>query len=249
MKKLISFILIFTLALSLMACGKDLDGNINANQGNLTDSVGGITTDPNDQNPTPTDPSDKSEKEYKKITFGGYYAYKNGLTDKSLEPIEWYVLAEEDGKMLICTVDAIMASSHHSKYEGVTWETSSIRQKLNKEFYDIAFTDTEKAQICTSRLDNGQTGATEDKVFLLSSEEVGQYMTEDIAKNCRTWECVEKYTRIKTYGDENYCDWWLRDNGDKVEYIKFQSHMYDIAQGSANGLYGVRPAMWITAQN
>ncbi len=25
------------------------------------------------------------------MTFGGYYSYRNGVTDKSLEDIEWYI--------------------------------------------------------------------------------------------------------------------------------------------------------------
>ena len=65
----------------------------------------------------------------------------------------------------------------------VTWETCSLRQWLNNDFYNTAFNESERKLIETTTLSNpdnpfgGKGGNnTDDKVFCLSMEEVYSYL-------------------------------------------------------------------------
>lgn len=207
-------------------------------------------------NNTVDEDSAQTVTEPETMIFGGYYGYKEGLDDTSLEDIEWYILAEEDGKMLLCSKEAIFFNKYYDSYAAITWENSDIRAKLNDTFYNTAFTEEEKQRICTTTVvntDNPVTGTdggndTEDKVFLLSTEEVDQYFTSPTAKKCIAWEYTWDLNSIKTYGEEHVCDWWLRSVGEEPEFAKCISHNENAvdAQSSVNSVIGIRPAIWIT---
>ena len=71
----------------------------------------------------------------------------------------------------------------HSNRKSVIWEKTDLRKWLNELFYDIAFSQNEKDRIITVRNENppnpkynvGGGTATEDKVFLLSLDELTAY--------------------------------------------------------------------------
>lgn len=116
------------------------------------------------------------------------------------EPIDWRVLDPATGLVMCETIiDSQPYSNTIYNYGGGTYgyfncytnyandyETSSIRQWLNDDFYNTAFTDSEKKEITTTTLNNdgcytlnGTTGyekldsnSTNDKIFLLSYNEV-----------------------------------------------------------------------------
>ena len=182
------------------------------------------------------------------MTFGSYYSYKNGLTDKSLEDITWYILAEENNKLLLCSKQALFHGKFHSKTtEKVTWSTSELREKLNNEFYNIAFSDTQKQRICNTQLNDSNTT---DKVFLLSQQEADTYMPESVKYNCQVKEYMQKMNLIPTYGENHACKWWLRSAGTESEYIRYMGYnnQHQTTQGTPNNTLGVRPAIWITKE-
>ncbi len=117
------------------------------------------------------------------------------------EPIDWRVLDPATGLVMCETIidsQPYSNTSYHnirvggcfndSSYKNYAsdYETSSIRKWLNNDFYNSAFTNTEKKEINTTTLNNdgyytsiGRTGyemldsnPTNDKIFLLSYNEV-----------------------------------------------------------------------------
>lgn len=59
------------------------------------------------------------------------------------------------------------------------WEVSTIREWLNKDFYNKAFSKSEKTKICNVVLKTGRR-TTNDNVFILSFDEVKKYFKQKI---------------------------------------------------------------------
>ena len=120
------------------------------------------------------------------IAFGSYQQKSIPGTD-TFETgfIEWRVLDIQDGKALIITEYLLDTTVYNYDMTDVTWETSSLRKWLNSDFYDTAFSDSEKNLIQTTKINNpdnpvyGTPGGndTEDKVFCLSLEEAQIYFS------------------------------------------------------------------------
>ena len=152
------------------------------------------SSDPADENgeqPTKADPfgpgtgkteetsSDPLASESNGYIIFGHYEQDNN-TGNGKEPIEWEILDENaNGKLLISryVLDAVPFNNEHAE---VTWETSSLREWLNKDFLNEAFTKDEQALIPKVRLENSGVempggNATEDQVFCLSLDEAAKY--------------------------------------------------------------------------
>ena len=128
------------------------------------------------------------EGEY--IVFGRYEQDRN--EDNGPEPIEWEVLAEEDGKMLLISRYVLdvhkFNEERNGEYTDVTWETCDLRKWLNNEFLNTAFSTSEQQKIILTTLSNPvspgrdvpiESNDTQDKVFCLSVDEVMQYYDFD----------------------------------------------------------------------
>ena len=153
------------------------------------------------------------------IMFGNY-PQNNG---NDPEPVEWRVLEIKDGKALVISEYLLEPKAYNIELSDVTWENSSLRKWLNGDFYDKAFSDSEKILIQTVTIENsdnplyGTSGGndTEDKVFCLSLEEVQIYFADandrmtaptDYALSCCANVCEDKTldNGMKTGW------WWLR---------------------------------------
>ena len=164
---------------------------------------------------------------FQTITFGG---------------IEWIVLDEEGDKTMLLSKDCIEENSYNNEYESVTWETCTLRSYLNAEWYEDTFSDDEKDMILTTNVvnsDNSEFGTsggndTEDKIFLLSIDEVKQYFSSDDE-------------RIAKYNGEDVW-WWLRSPGDDVFYaagVSSGGNVYDDGSSVDYDDSGIRPALWV----
>lgn len=188
------------------------------------------------------------------ITFGTYpqTKYKDEVS-----PLEWKVIAVEDGKALIITDKVIDQVRFNEKYADVTWADSILRGWLNSDFYGCAFTDAEKEKILTSSIktpDNDKWGTkggedTEDKVFALSIEELERYLPERADRKAEpTGKAVEN--GVYVYTETGYCVWWLRSSG-YVQYagsrVGAGGHIEDKIYDDVRPHRGARPAMWIKA--
>ena len=106
------------------------------------------------------------------IKFGNYYINDS----KNKEPIEWRVLEVSNDRALLITKDAIDRKPYNNELRGITWEECSLRQWLNYEFINQAFSKEEQNEIILTNISNpnnaryGTRGGnnTQDKIFLLS---------------------------------------------------------------------------------
>ncbi|MBO4927877.1 MAG: hypothetical protein J5379_06480 [Clostridiales bacterium] len=173
------------------------------------------------------------------VTFG---TYKD-------EEIQWIVLDKNDDGVLLLS-KYVLDGHEIDFYRDVTWEECSMRAWLNDEFLNEAFSSGEQNRILTTRVvnqDNPYTGTpggndTDDKVFLLSVDEVEKYVRRIPDRLGQT----TRYAETVTYATITH--WWLRSRGDNIFYycvidlngtVSYRDGTVDI------GNFGVRPAIWV----
>jgi hypothetical protein len=208
------------------------------------------------------------------IMFGTYPQTANG-SDKT--PIEWQVLHNSGTELFILSKYILDCKRYQSAFVDVNWRDCDLRNWLNNEFYQTAFTGAEKEVIKTiHHTDNGNdSSATEDNVFLLSIAEVNR-LTDTLGKDFRRTRGTE-FAKTKrpdgchlyvmdknvdvdyitedgiTYG----CSWWwlrdqgsLKDKGDdpsRAVFIGTRASIRHYARVNLTG-YGVRPALKLNVQ-
>lgn len=170
------------------------------------------------------------------------------------EPIEWLVLDEQDGQMLLLSKDCLASLPWHNAHTAVTWDISDLRAWLNGEFLENAFSEEEQSMIVLCDLDNSDVlqygtsaGAdTQDRVFLLSGDEGQKYLTNDELRTAvPTRQALSQGAYTNGAGQ---CAWWLRSPG-----MTETSPAYYASAGSIGSrahevnetIIGVRPAMWV----
>ena len=203
--------------------------------------------------------SQKKDKnpEYKvgeTIEFGNYPQDKDG-TEK---PIEWIVMKNEGNQVLLLSKYVLDAKPYNEEWEGVTWQTSDIRQWLNNEFYTTAFNKSEKAKIQTSLIkneDNSEYGTsegndTEDKVFLLSEKEAETLFSNEEERIAKATEYAEKSGVY--VNKEKAAWWWLRSPGDygfSAAGVDDDGWVYRIGYNVDYSSDGVRSALHLNLQS
>lgn len=171
------------------------------------------------------------------ITFGSYEQDNNTANGK--EEIEWVVLVKEDDRMLVITRYVFDKVPYHEQRENVTWENCTLRKWLNSTFLNRAFNSEEQAIISTVTVSGDKnSNATQDKIFLLSIEEVNKYFSSD---SDRMGMNVHK----KAYS----WFWWLRSPGkyeqQRAAYILTGGAIDTTGTPVNSENIGVRPALWI----
>ena len=185
------------------------------------------------------------------IKFGNYPQTAEG----GEQPIEWQVLSKENNKMLVISRYGLDAK----RFDGSSnkWQNSEIRKWLNGDFYNTAFSDSEKKYINSSYLSDV---GTSDNVFLLSKEEAEKYFANDDLRRCKATDYAVKNDawvndggRFSTdLGAKGYSYWWLRSPSPNI--------MYGVYSVNAGGNFSrrfyhschiddadvvARPALWI----
>ena len=155
------------------------------------------------------------------VEFG---RYRKDDTDLAI-PIEWLVLHEDENSVFVVAQHAIVKRCFDEEFQ--TWKVSEIRRWLNTEFYDQAFSSSEKqciqpTQVGVTDWEGSVVEQSVDDIFLLSSEEFRM--------------CVSNQTE----------EWWLRDRGvcDSTAILVRQDGSLDL-YANAQIAYGIRPAMHI----
>jgi hypothetical protein len=175
------------------------------------------------------------------VGFGGY---------------EWYILDVQDDKALLLSKIVIEERRYDLFSKGdLTWEKCTLREYLNKDFYDLLGED--KLRILESTLINncnfqyGIDGGnnTNDHIFLLSLEDVQRYfdskgllkgMDGDGTNNESLLTVVDEL-------EQKHC-WWLRtpgENSNDAMYVDLKGNVCKEGTVSYKWAGGVRPAMWI----
>lgn len=149
--------------------------------------------------------------------FGEYE--QDGNLENGPEPIEWIVLRNKDNTLYAISKYGLENKSYHDTKEPITWEECSLRKWLNSEFYDVAFSNEEKAVILETELRNVNNpyyntnggNDTVDKVFLLSYNE---FEPKAFAyQNCTPTVYGEKQGIRIDDKIAIQCQWWLRTPG------------------------------------
>lgn len=135
------------------------------------------------------------------VQFGKYYVDAEG---KISAPITWLVLSKSKEEMLLLS-EQIIDYMCFSEDGDNDFKQSYVRKWLNEEFFDIAFSKEEKAQI--AEIDN-------DKVSLLS---IKYYATKYFPNFKSLKAKYTDYAKSKTkniYGQVTtyeYGFWWLKN--------------------------------------
>ena len=193
-----------------------------------------------------------------RLTFGIYE--QDGDWENDEEPIEWLVLDIQDNKALLLSQYALNSKPYNTDYEAVDWEHCSLRQWLNGWFLKFSFSDAEKKAILNTTVNNSvlqgnqeweNTGGknTQDKIFLLSYQEVMRYFGSAEDRICTpTSYAIEMGADTREYSGHitEAGWWWLRSPGEKehhAAFVNFDGEIYSNAVG--NEYLSVRPAMWV----
>ncbi len=155
------------------------------------------------------------------IVLGSYEqdSYPDGA-----DPIEWTVLEMQGQYVMVISTKCIECLPYNNTDTGVTWETCSLRQWLNGQFYANAFTDEERAAIALAEVQTNSStmystpggDTTYDYLFLLSQQEAEWYLSlEGISASCE----VTDFALSKGAGSLGVSEyWWTRTPGIKSAY-------------------------------
>ena len=191
------------------------------------------------------------------IKYGKYE--QDNDSSNGIEDIDWIILAKDDNKMLVISDKAIDCKPYNTSSANITWETCSLRNWLNNDFINSAFSATEKTMISSVKVsadknpdyDTDAGNDTEDKVFLLSIEEANRYFKYDSERQCVSTEYA-KANGAYTYeidGASN-CFWWLRSQGGysnkSASVVNSDGTVSKYGNAVDDNRDCVRPAMWIS---
>lgn len=207
-----------------------------------------------------SDSADKAKDIYKKqhsfdkkvghyVSFGKYEQDNN--TSNGKEKIEWLVLEVKDGKALVISKYALDCKPYNTSSTNVTWETCSLRNWLNNDFINSAFSATEKTMIPSVKVSADKNPdystssgkATQDRLFLLSVKEMNKYLSSNSKRRCKSTDYA-----VANGAKGNYCSWWLRSPG---AYQSYATEVFSTGEiytkgGGVGAIGAVRPAMWIS---
>lgn len=188
--------------------------------------------------------TEKSSKDPDKISFGTYKG----------QNIIWRILKTENGTALIISDKSLETRPYHGTQTDITWEQCDLRQWLNGEFLNTAFTGGERERIISSRVVNRNNpkyitpggNDTADKVFLLSIDEAETYFANDEDRKCMAAEHAKEQGAYT--GSGGYCFWWLRSPGCAeyyAAYVHSSGSIYEFGYCVYDPINAVRPALRI----
>lgn len=188
-------ILALMLGLLLTGCASNVENNVDSDTDSTSTAVTQEDSEADDNEEKNNDSTSLPRMNPYTADDNGYCAnfdvvkfgsYEQDGIDNGTEAIEWYVVAREDGKALLLSKYILKESKYD--YEEIVepfWENCLLRSWLNDDFYNSAFVKEESDLIYETTLNNndnpvwGTKGGndTEDKVFILSIEEIAKYFT------------------------------------------------------------------------
>ena len=188
------------------------------------------------------------------VVFGSF-EQDNDL-ENGTEPIEWIVLDKQGDKLLLLSKKVLDSRNYFGAYYPVTWEESHLRFWLNSVFYETAFTEEEQQKILLTEVVNDDNADyeteggndTEDNIFLLSIKEVRDYHLD----NWRSEGTAYAMDKGLDTNDENYAAWWQRSPGystNGAAYVGPCGGVDEVGYTVDYGNVGVRPALWVSAED
>ena len=184
---------------------------------------------------------------------------QDGDRENGPEPIEWVVLKKDGSRVLLLSKYVLETHLFSGGYSSASWSGSSLRAWLNHAFFRTAFTKAERdmipmtsvqAQVNEKYPDVAPGEDTEDRVFLLSFQEVEELLPSREDRYGLSTDYG--YARNERAGAEKgvkVLPWWLRSQGmsnTSVGIVKGNGgdiNYKGTMPGSHNPM--VRPALWI----
>jgi hypothetical protein len=166
-------------------------------------------------------------------------------------PLSFRVMTESGEAVLLLSEEGLQNVPYHDvKKKDVTWESCSLRTYLNGEFLSAAFSPEEQASILLVELSNPETygtpggNATQDRVFLLSREELYSLMPTRVERIARASAAAALLGGFVSARGQ--CLYWLRSPGVDAQHAMAvsitglaESHSV-LAQDIC-----IRPALWV----
>lgn len=189
-----------------------------------------------------------------------YYFKYEPLTWRVLDPDEGYIMCDNviDSQsyqnFVIRKDDKLYNSKDFTNYVS-DWETCSLRQWLNKTFYNTAFSREEKMLIGTTFLENNSPDGTwfgtdtGDKIFILSFDDVinsayGFDSSKSEFDEARKLKATDYSKCQGVYISQGYPHWWLRTPGNaEAVYLVSSYGWAALGQGVYGTGVGVVPAL------
>lgn len=152
-------------------------------------------------------------------------SYPQGNANDVSSPIKWFVLTTDRNQSLLMSKDILDFKPYDNDNANAFWHHSALRNWLNHDFYNTAFSNKEKHQIIPYR--SAHEVLTTDNVFLLSVDE------------------ANKLLKNSTYEVSNW--WWLRNSDSNVHTVAYVDSEGNIHTGCPNLTMngGVRPCIWV----
>lgn len=184
---------------------------------------------------------------------GDIVLYAMGMKD-----IEWLVLEIQKDKALLISKFVLDCGMFNELEGEINWESCTLRGWLNNTFLESAFSEDEKSMILKSFVpastdpnnDTNCSNSTNDKIFLLSVEEVLAYFNSP-HEMIATPTDYAKFNGIFYSESTNTANWWLRTPGhfekDKLYYSSYTIDENGECEAiwTMSSITGIRPAMWI----
>ena len=148
----------------------------------------------------------------------GHFEQDDNISNGS-EPIEWLVLSSDEDTLWLLSRYGLFPSSFHSTDSVIRWNGCSLRKKLNNDFYNSSFSESEKECILlthvtadrNTRFRNKSGKDTDDYVYLLSMKETDSFFPEPEDK--LAWPTPYAAASGCYVGENGTCGWWTRTVG------------------------------------
>lgn len=189
------------------------------------------------------------------VNLGSYEQDNN--TENGKENVTWLVLAVEGKKALLVSEKVLDTKKYNEEKVDITWENSTLRTWLNKDFLNAVFEKKEAKKVVETTVKNadnskhGTTGGndTKDKIFLLSIDEAEKYFaTDELRRSMGTEFAASKGLKLdKSILYAGNSVWWLRTPGLKAYhacYVNNDGVIYPTVNVNIEN-FGLRPAMWV----
>lgn len=186
------------------------------------------------------------------ITFGKY-EQDNDLTNGK-EDISWIVLSRDSEKLFLISKNILDYRQYDTEelfyeqgYDYITWWKCSLRDWLNNDFLNSAFSYDEKQKLIkTSVFDSGEEKEKySDYVTLLSSDEFHKFFGyDDEPENFGVSEYVKQNYSIGLEGFKK--SWWLKDTDRRDRVFISDTCEDSFVVDSPASRNGVRPVVQIS---
>ena len=145
------------------------------------------------------------------ITFGQYE--QDNDEGNGPEPIEWRVLAVEDGEALCVSRYSLDSMPYYAPGRAkASWEKSTLRAWLNSDFLNAAFSEKEQQALVTEeRFTRYEKTKTVDTVYLLANEDAKQYFANHADRQCEPTAYAIAHGANLSKKYDGKAHWWLRN--------------------------------------